>query len=242
MTTVVLSSGVEGVTILEIAQQVAALISVEQPSALFSSTDRTELELRSVAVEAMERILRAHDWERLKVLAEFSGDGTTDAFALPEDFLRMPKDAEIWSTRWERPLVAVSSEHWLRLDIRQYDNVVGTWTTFGGNINFRPALSSDESAKFWYISNKIVLAENGASKATFTADTDRFLLDDRLLKMCMIWVWREQKQLEYSEELRNYEIALGREISDDKNARIITQSKRNNVRTKVAYPWAIVPS
>lgn len=228
-------------TILEMVQSVAPRIGIESPSVLFTSTDRTDVELREVAMEVSDRIRDMHDWQALYVLDTDAGDGTTTDFDLPSDFLRMPKEAQIWSTRWERPLLHISAEDYLELDIREYDLITGTWTKLGDQIRYRPALASGEDAKYWYVSDKVVKDTGGTAKARFTADTDTFRLDDRMFELTLIWHWRESKGLDYAEDMVSAETAISQQISRDKGARIMTQTSRRNVRAQIAYPWQITP-
>lgn len=228
-------------TILEMVQSAAPRIGLDAPTALFSSTERTDIELREVAMEVSDRIVRMHDWSLLYVLNTDEGDGTTTDFDLPSDFLRMPKEAQIWSTRWERPLLHVSAEDYLQLDIREYDLITGTWTKLGDQIRYRPALASDEDTKYWYVSDKVVKDSGGTAKARFTADDDTFRLDDRMFELTLIWEWRQRKGLDYAEDMVTAENCIAQEISRDKGARIMTQASRRNVRAQVAYPWQITP-
>ena len=228
-------------TALQVAQSAALRIGIDVPSALVSATDRTNLELREIMQEAAERIVRSHDWQVLKVQATVNGDGTTTDFALPTDYLRMPKDTQVWSTRWDRPLLQVTVEDDLRLAVREYDLVQGTWTIIAGSLRFRPALATGEDAYFIYISDTFVSPASGADTNRFSLDDDEFRLNPRLLELGMIWEWRNRKGLEYTDDLDIYNAALSEAISDDKGARIITQSSRRNVRANVSYPWEIVP-
>lgn len=228
-------------TVLEIVQDAAPRCGLTVPDLLFGSADREAVEVRGTIQEAAQSIVRDHDWSLLKTVETYTGDGTTSAFALPADYLRMPKDAMVWSSRWQRPLLPTTPEEDLRLAVREYDLVTGTWHIAGGNMNFRPALVVGETAKWYYISNLAVSPDSGPNKARFTADTDIFRLDDRLLELEFMWRWRSQKGLAYEEEMRDAEIAKSQQITADGGAAIITQSSRRNVRAKVAYPWNIVP-
>lgn len=228
-------------TALAIVQDAATKLSLAQPTVLFGSTDRTAIELREALVESADKILHAHDWSFLKTISTHTGDGSATEFALPSDYLRMPKDAQVWSTKWQEPLTHITPEDWLNLDVRAYDVVTGTWTIYGGNVVYKPALAADESAKFWYISNKVCANTGGTAKAQFTADDDTFRLDDRVLELALVWLWRSQKGLDYSEDMQSAEIALSRAIERDKGARILTQSSRGNVRAKLAWPGVLGP-
>lgn len=227
-------------TVLEIAEQVALRIGVAVPAALYSATGRTERELGSCIQEAADRIMHAHDWQRLKAQKTCDGDGTTTEFALPDDFLRMPKDAQVWSTKWDAPLLQIDPEEDLRLAVREYDLVVGCWSIIGGNMRFRPALAADEDAYYLYISNEAIARQaDGVRKARFTADFDTFLLDDRALELGAIWEWKHRKGLPYEEDMMSAEAALSRAIDRDKGARMVTQRSRHNLGGRTAYPWNV---
>lgn len=228
-------------TALSIVQDAATKLGVAQPSVLFGSTDRTAIELREALIEAADKVLHAHAWQRLLTIQTNIGDGTTTDFSLPPDYLRMPKNAEMWSSRLQAPLAHISPEDWLRLDVRDYEVSIGVWTIFGGDIVYKPALASTETTRFWYISNKVVANDTSGTKAQFTADDDTFLLDDRVLELVLVWQFRTQKGLDYAEDMATAEIALARMIERDKGARILTQTSRRSVCGKLAWPGVLSP-
>lgn len=229
-------------TALQFCQDAATKLGLERPSVVFTSSDRTAIELRRALIEASDMIARAHDWQLLKTIQTHTGDGSTTEFAIPSDFLRMPKDAQVWSSRWQHPLSAISPEDWLHLDVRDYDIVIGAWTIYGGNFVYKPALATSETARFFYISDKVVAASGGAPKAQFTADDDTFRLDDRVLELCLVWIWRAQKSLDYAEEQAQAELALARAIEADKGARIVSQRRLTTMDAKLAYPLSVTTS
>lgn len=223
-------------TALEICRDAAVKLGLERPSVLMSSSDRTAVELRRALTEAADKIVRSHDWQLLKTLQTHLGDGTTTEYTTPTDMIRMPKDAQVWSSRWQHALSPITPEDWLQLDVRDYDLVVGAWTIYGGKFVYTPALASGETTKFFYISGNYVAASDGTPKADFTADDDTFRLDDRVLELTLVWVWRAQKSLDYSEEQAAAELALARAIEADKGARILTQRRLTSMDARIAYP------
>lgn len=223
-------------TVLQIVQNAAPKLGIAVPDALFSATGRTEVELRSILNEVAERIVRAHDWQALKTLETNTGDGSTEGFDLPSDYMRMPKDGRVWSSRWQIPLTHVLGDDWLMLDVQNYTAQPGVWTILGGQIKFNPVLTSTDTAKWYYISENFSVPSSGANKAAFSADTDTFILDDRLLQLMLIYEFRQRKGLDYAEDLVNAEVALSQAISDDKGARILTQRSRASVAADLAYP------
>lgn len=229
-------------TILSVTKEVAAVISIDIPTVLYSSTDRELVELQHLANEMAERIWQAHDWALLVTLETLTGDGAAEAFDLPTDYGRQIKDAEVWSSRIQTPLTHILSwDRWLELDIRSYQFVIGVWTKFGGKINIKPAMTATETAQYYYISNLIISPASGADKTAFTLDTDSFRLGERVLRLGMIWQWRANKGLPYVEDMANYETALGRAITEDKGARIISVGRQRSRRgIRLSYPQAII--
>ncbi len=229
-------------TILTTVEGVAAVIGIDVPTGVFSSTDREHVELQHLANEMAERIWKAHDWELLKTLETLTGDGSATTFSLPSDYGRQIKDAELWSSRIQTPLThIVSADRWLELDVRSYQFVIGVWTKIGGQIGIKPAMTATETAKYYYISNLIVSPASGSDKTAFTLDADSFRLNERVLKLGMIWQWRANKGLPYGEDMATYETALGEMISEDKGARMIHVGRPRMRRgIRLSYPQAIV--
>lgn len=228
-------------TILTVIADVAKVVGVTVPTQVFASTTREHVELAALANEMAVRIGKAHDWSLLRTLETYTGDGTTTAFALPPDYLRMLKKTNLWSSAIQTPLThIVDTDEWLEMQVRAYDYVVGAWTMLGGNIEILPAMASAVTAKWYYISNLVVTPSAGANKVAFTADTDIFRLSERLLKLGMIWQWKANKGQPYAEDMTNYENALEQEIGEDKGSRIIRVGRPRMPRdVSIAYPQSV---
>jgi hypothetical protein len=228
-------------TVLQIARDAAYKLSIDPPEALFASADRTEQELGSVMNEVAARIVRAHDWSLLKKEQTYIGDGATEGYDLPSDYLRMPKETQIWSTRWQHPLLQVTPEDQLQLDVREFDIITTTWTIYGGQMRFKPALAVNENARWWYVSDTAIQRNNGTFNGRIEADTDVFRLGCRLLELHLIAEMRMRKGFDYEMDMMTAQTALAQKISEDRGARIVTQAQRRSTRAKTAYPWSIVP-
>lgn len=217
-------------------------IALEKPSAVYGSTTREHVELANIANEMAAMIAASHEWQILNKIAVITGDGTTEDFALPADFDRMLDKSQLWSTSLETPLSPISDrDQWLELDIKTFDFVINAWIIYAGEIHIKPALSTGVQVKYFYQSNLWGL--NGATPISeFTADTNTFRIDERLLKLGIIWKWREMKGLPYAEDLATYERLLAKLAMRDKGSRIIRLGKAVLPRdTTVAYPQSVEP-
>lgn len=199
-------------TVLSTIQDLAPSIGIAVPTAVFSETSRTAVELKACVKEARAALLEAHDWQVLKTVdaTTIAGDGSTTGFDLPSDFARMALDTRLYSTAEPTlPYVQIGDvDEWLALDIQDFDTVQKRWIIYGGQFHFAPAPESGATVKFTYISNKIVAPDAGVPKAEFTADTDSLRIDERLLRLAMKWKWRADKGLPYAEDMENLEEAL----------------------------------
>ena len=228
-------------TILSVAQQIATYTGRDIPTSLVAATDRDSIELSEVLQEGVEAIVQSHDWEVLKLLHTYAGDGTTETFSLPSNYARMPKEQKLWSTRIETPLTHIpDQDRWLELDIRSYEFVIGVWTKLGGQILIKPAPVVGENVQFYYIRNDAIVAADNSRLSSITADTDTFVLSERLLKLYGVWRWKAKKGQPFETDLRAYETALGEYISDDKGStRIRIGRARIRKDVNVSYPQAI---
>jgi hypothetical protein len=232
-------------TVLSAVSDACTAIGLDQPNALYSSTEREHLELKVLANTCGSYIAKDYEWQALKVLATITGDGTDTTFALPSDYDRMLKDTRLWSDRYISHLThIVSTDKWLELDIRQFSFVIGAWMLAGNEVNIKPAPASGELVKYYYMSSKWAQATGGGStKTAFDTDTDVFRLSEELLKLCLIWKWKAMKKLPYAQEQQDYEDAKEKLIAADKGARVlrIGSARMSRGADSIAYPISITP-
>ncbi len=230
-------------TIRSVARDACKVIGLTVPDVLVGSTDRQYVELVMIAQEMAERIARGHEWQKLSRMHTLTGDGSTEDFDLPSDYDRMLVKSQLWSSSLETPLSPISDlDKWLGLDVQSFDFVVNAWTLYGGQVHIKPALASAVTAKFFYQSNLIVAPEAGNNKATFTADSDTFRLDEQLLKLGIIWRWKEAKGQSYAEWMTDFEDLKERLVTRDKGSRMIRMGRlRMPADVTLAYPQAIEP-
>lgn len=224
-------------SILDVVKFVAPRIGLDVPTQFMASTDRELVELQELARDTAAMIAQGHPWQKLSSLTTITGDGTTEDWDLPADFDWMPDGNQIWSTRIQTPLTKVmSQDEWLEKLIRLNSSVLNEWIIYGGQLHIRLALASAELAKYFYQSNKYALAGSTA-QATFTTDTDTFRLDERLLKLGMMWRWKADKGIPYAEHLEDYETLKAQLIARDKGGTVLrVGGSRTMADTSIAYP------
>lgn len=224
-------------TVLSTIQAVCTKIGLDVPTAVIGSTDREHVELTALANEMAERIAERHEWQKLKKEATFTGDGVIENFDLPSDYDRMLQGGEVWNSRTNNPMDSVDTNTWLGREVRGYE-VYSAYTFVGNQMQIRPVMATGETARFYYISNQFITGAGG-DDSTFMADADTFLLPERLLRLGIIWQWRESKGLPYAEDMNTFEEALAREIRTESGAKMLRIGRSDLRGYKTAYPQII---
>lgn len=227
-------------TILSVCKDAAVKLNRAQPTTLFSTSDTFAAELLLAAKETAESLVKEeHDWRALTLMQTCQGDASTTVFPLPSDYERMIKDAKLHSLRFRNATfrAARDLDEWLFFKDNLLVGSPGNWVILNGSVQVFPPMPVDDTARFFYISNYYALSAVNARQATFQADTDTFAIDERLLRLGVIWRWRADKRLEYAEDLKNYEIAKMAIMGKDKGSQAIVVGRQRVSRAnEVAYP------
>lgn len=232
-------------TVLQAAKDAAVKLNRAQPTSLFSPTGDIAFaaELLLAAKETAESLVKEeHDWRDLTLMATCQGDASTVIFpfsTVAPTFERMIKGADVHSLRFKNATFrwAKDLDEWLFIKDNLLVGSPGNVVQLNGAIQIFPPMPVSDTGRFFYISNYYAVSAAGVSQATFLADTDTFALDERLLRLGIIWRWRADKRLEYAEDLKNYEIAKEAAIGKDKGNQAITVGRQRVSRsTQIAYP------
>lgn len=208
----------------------------------YSSTDQIGIEMADLANEVAADIAESYDWRDLTKIATFVGDGVQTAFPKPADYDRMVNGSTVddqanWFWGY-CPFASVND--WMRFTNGGYGLVEpGGWIILDGQFHFYPAPTG--TATFPYISSEWARSEDGDPLSRFEADYNTFVLSERLLTLGLLWRWKAQKGLDYSEDMANYELALAQAQMRDKGSRVIRENRpgRPIIGANLAYPWAL---
>ena len=213
-------------TLLTVVRDVCAAVGVALPSSVFANlnANRTMQEMVALADEMAQRIAYdLRDWTVLRTAATYPGDGVTTAFDLPANYKRMLLTSNVWrSTSTQEPMMFVSDvDEWVRRRSFNESGAWGEWILMGGRLHIAPAMGVGVSARHSYLDKNCVALASGGFGDAFMADTDSFRLDERLLKLGMIWQWKAQKGSPYAEDMGSYSDALANAMGHDQPAPII---------------------
>jgi len=230
-------------TILSVVQNVCLAVGLDKPDVVLSSTDREMQEMVRIANEVAIRIRDAEfDWQSLQAIKTLTGDGVSEAFALPDDYGRMQMTARLWSSRWTWSLEHITNtDRWLETLAVPVVPVSGQWTIYGDQIHILPVCKSTETVRFFYISKNVVKPAVGSNKPSFTVDSDTFRLSERVLELGMIWQYRSQKGVASDDDEANFDRALYTAMNNDSGSKPVVSgnSRKRAPGVKTAFPYTV---
>lgn len=168
----------------------------------------------------------AHDWQFLEGEASFTGDGSTESFALPEDFGRIVNQTT-WSTNNKLPMegpLSAQSWGWVQFGIVSV-GVFYRYRILGNRLHVFPAPALDEVIKFYYIKKNWVLDADGVTyKDAVTSGSDTPLFDRGLMvKGTKVRLWA-QKGFDTTAMSAEYNDLLSAEKAQNQGANVIRLS------------------
>jgi hypothetical protein len=229
------------VTLLSVVKDVSAVVGTPTPTSIFSdiNSNRTAFEMLACATEMAQRIAGdTREWTELKLVNTIIGGGA-EAFDLPTNYKRMLMTSNVWrSSRPALPLRFIpDTDEWINRRMRSYSDSRGEWTIYGGQIHIIPVLGSGETATFVYIDKNVINLASGGVSDAFMSDQDSFRLDERLLKLGMIWQWKANKGSPYAEDMGTWGDAMATAMGADQPAPIILGRTPISAHLNAAYAF-----
>ena len=231
-------------TLLTVVRDVCAAVGVEIPTSVFASlnANRTMQEMLALANEMAQRMASdTKDWTALKTWATLAGDGVATSFLLPADYKRMPATANVWVSNYTQAAARFipNTDEWLKRRASNATTFASEWTMIGGRMHIWPAMAAGVTAQFVYLSKDCVRLASGGFGSEFMDDADSYVLDERLLRLNMVWQWKSQKGSPYAEDMGTYTDALAVATGSDSPAAIIAGNLPISANARVAYPFSV---
>jgi hypothetical protein len=165
--------------ILDIAKQCCYRTGDPAISNLFADEDNSREWLGYIS-QAVQSIIREHNWSALTKDRFFTTEGTKQEYPLPDDFGRIATYRLYNITNKCYIPYANNDAELNKMMIGDFSQTTIRFRIMGGNIKFTYPIDPEQSIFYTYISNYSVKGENGL-KEVFTQNEDTFLLSDELL-------------------------------------------------------------
>lgn len=179
------------------------------PTATSVSGSSTLEQVGALLQEILDDLTTNYNFESLIEEASFATvnadmQGMIDAIA-PLGFERMRTGTFFnHSLRLEVP-GALSGREWQAQKTMAASGPVAWFRLRNRALYMGPIPAAGQLCVFEYYSNFAVVSNVGARKQYPTADSDTFLLPDKLLLAGLRWRWKAEKGFDYAEEFRTYQ-------------------------------------
>lgn len=216
-------------TILTAIQGVCAQLTLDIPSAVFSSTDIDIMTIRTIANTEVSTIVRRHDWQALRKEQHFTTSATeTQTGAIPDDYLRIV-NGSMNNRTLNRPVWGPLTPQWWQKEkaLPIYTSPNYAFTQRGNQFLFSPVPQVGNDIYYEYITKNAVYDSLGVGKQYFTADDDEFALDEQIIELGCIWRFKAIKGLDYSQEQQNYEVLVSNLFAQEQPANTIALDGRS---------------
>jgi hypothetical protein len=189
-------------TLAQNANQVLAECGFLAPDSYFGNQDQNVLQIvalaQAVALESVEE-----KWQQLTKISTLSLT-SSQTYPLPSDFLSFTPDTMYQQGRFDSVDLPTEPEVWALLtSVASVASLPVRARIYGGQLHILNP-QSGATITYEYNSNAPITDATGATaKTQFTADTDIWLLDDRMFQLELKWRFKKEKGLDFTADLQN---------------------------------------
>jgi hypothetical protein len=210
-------------SLLTIVQQAASLIGIARPTVVATATDPTVTLLYGLAQEEGEELARYGDWRALrkeKTFTTIAAETQTDT-PIPTDLAGII-DGTIWNRSARRPLYGpYTAAEWQQYKSGLTFPVVDGFTLRGTAWLMQPIPAAGLTIAYEYRSSNWCQSSSLVPQSAWAADTDTALISERLMRLGVVWRFKQKRGLEWQTDHENYLSECDGELARDKPRRII---------------------
>lgn len=204
----------------DIMDGAVSLIGIPKPSFFVSSQDTTAKQLLALAQLAGDTLMQDHTWGNLIKRNTFNENASLD------DFDRFYPASGIWDVNAAKPILGpLNQEEWNALLVRNITGGDKYWTRYQGAIYIYPDPDATDQFTFSYITTNWIRPTDGPDVSEWSADTDAALVPEQLVKLSIVWRWKQSKGLDYAEDMSTFERTRERLMARDRGPRNITTTR-----------------
>lgn len=228
-------------TLLSMLQDVADEVGIPRPSAIVGNTSNDVRQLLAIANREGKSLAQRYPWQESVKEATFTTvaaelQGTLESIAPGFNW-------DLYETMWNRDQqVPVNGgllpQEWQFLKSSVVSGPYSEFRIRDKNLYMYPAPTAGETVAFEYVSTYWCSDSTGAtSQNRWAADDDIGILPEDLMTIGIVWRWKKAKELDYSEEFRDYEMQVSNRMARSGGARTIDLSND----CKRLAPAVIIP-
>lgn len=204
------------ITLLEAAQEFCARTGLPMPTAIVGSTNASYQQILALFNEVLEELVDRWVFEELIKETTFISTALENQGSIytiaPDGFDRIVEET-IYDRTQKIPIYGpIGPQAWQQAKAFVPIGPVYRYRIRGGDLLFNPPATAGHECAFEYVSKNIIRdTVTGDYKPYFTADTDEFFLNSRLLLQGIRWKYKYEKGLQYAQDKDLWETSCGNE-------------------------------
>lgn len=231
------------VSVLTIAQEAMQQMGLTPPTSLTNSTDALGSQLKSMLHTLGEDVLRRTRWQKLKrtgMILTAAAESQGDLLTLYPDFRGIVNDTmynqtldrKIWGPKSSQEWTAAKGMAWV-VAPQQW------WRIVDDVLYLYDQSTANETVTFEYFSDAWIKSNSADDRySRIENDSHLCLLPTEMMKAGLVWRWKQQKGLEYSEEFRDFESFVKAWMAEDGGKEIVSLAPRHD-RYNDPYPFDV---
>ena len=209
-------------SLLTMTQQAARLIGITSPNVVATATDATVRLLYQLAQEEGEELARYGDWRALRKEKTFTtvyAETQTDT-PVPTDLAGII-DETVWNRSARRKLIGpIDPVEWQQWKAQTTFPVTDGFTLRGTDWLMQPPPTAGQTIAYEYRSANWCQSSDGTAQSAWAADTDTGLISERLMRMGLVWRFKQARGLEWSIDHENYLSEVDGELNRDRPRKV----------------------
>lgn len=220
-----------GSTVKFILQQFAAKKGLPIPATFQGTQDAQALQLLALMNDIVLDLITRKKWQANTVECLFNSTASPDQgdiYALCDQGYMGINFQTMFDRTTHLPVTGgMDGSEWQQVQALQITGPYYRFRLRGNHLLVSPNFPDGHQIAFEYFSSLFVIdGVTGERKRYFTLDTDTFALDESILLAWIAWRWKSEKGLEYAEDFRLYEAALGMLKQSENSPEAVDLSKR----------------
>jgi hypothetical protein len=212
-------------SLLTVANDVCDIIGMERQVAIALGSGGDARQLYRLAKLELSELSRRTSWQRLTKENVFTAVASaSQPTAIPTDFLFVVNETLYNRTQDHDVFGPVSPREWQLLVGNSSAGVLTEVFRIRGNLLYLyPTPTAGDSYAYEYVTSYLAIDAGGsAEKTTYANDGDVAKLDEELIRLGVVWRWKNLKGLDYAEDFRTYEMQVANSIARDGGKRTIS--------------------
>jgi hypothetical protein len=210
-------------SLLTLVQKAAVRVGVARPNVVATATDPTVRLLYELAQQEGEELARYGDWRALrkeKTFTTVAAETQTDT-PIPTDFAGFI-DETCWNRSARRKLYGpIDPQDWQRYKAGNTFPVTDGFTLRGTSWLMQPVPAAGQLIAYEYRSSLWCQSSGGDAQDAWAADSDTGLLSERLMRLGLIWRFKQARGREWQTDHENYLSEVDAELDKDQPRKVI---------------------